>query len=532
MAIPVLIIGITAAVRGRVGATALSAIALLLFRDDLGLAIAGDRRDRLLQRPRPAVDAMGSDRGRGDAAGQVIGGQIALGLGVDRLVAAALHATSAPARWTSIAHPCRSVARADRAALQRRVARAGDALARDGGVPARARAEAAAAHDRRRAPGACGRTGRIRAQPLLPPRSGHRSVPLLGGGRRRSSGGRRSPASLCCTAFVVPAAAIVVLVLRGRPVAAGDFDRSPVEPHRRRRGTRRRLAARRSAPRPARRGRATSQTRDGAPLPAIPSPPIAGRCRAVAGERNVALWPASEVDTSVLPAARTAPSRPTPTSILKSPCFADLGPPEHIGGLSCGLPSGRCPTGGSAYTERTPAWYPATYRAPGPTSPWRATRLSPPAATRAIRLRSKGGTTQHAAAPDPAPGAVHRRRPRRARAAHRARPRRRSAIGVFILGHHYQRDEVMRWADARGDSFRLSVLAQQQPDAEFIVFCGVHFMAESADILTGDHQQVILPDLNAGLLDGRHGRHRRGRGGVGGARRRHRHRPASSRSPT
>ncbi len=56
----------------------------------------------------------------------------------------------------------------------------------------------------------------------------------------------------------------------------------------------------------------------------------------------------------------------------------------------------------------------------------------------------------------------------------------------------------MRWADARGDSYRLSVLAQERPDAEFIVFCGVHFMAESADILTGDHQQVILPDLNAG----------------------------------
>jgi quinolinate synthase len=69
---------------------------------------------------------------------------------------------------------------------------------------------------------------------------------------------------------------------------------------------------------------------------------------------------------------------------------------------------------------------------------------------------------------------------------------------VFILGHHYQRDEIIAWADARGDSYRLSVLAQQRPEAEFIVFCGVHFMAESADILTGDHQQVILPDLNAG----------------------------------
>ena len=69
---------------------------------------------------------------------------------------------------------------------------------------------------------------------------------------------------------------------------------------------------------------------------------------------------------------------------------------------------------------------------------------------------------------------------------------------VFILGHHYQRDDVMRWADARGDSYRLSVLAQEHPEAESIVFCGVHFMAESADVLTGAHQRVILPDLNAG----------------------------------
>ena len=69
---------------------------------------------------------------------------------------------------------------------------------------------------------------------------------------------------------------------------------------------------------------------------------------------------------------------------------------------------------------------------------------------------------------------------------------------LFILGHHYQREEVMRWADARGDSFGLSRIAADQHEAEFIVFCGVHFMAESADILTGDHQHVILPDLNAG----------------------------------
>lgn len=75
-----------------------------------------------------------------------------------------------------------------------------------------------------------------------------------------------------------------------------------------------------------------------------------------------------------------------------------------------------------------------------------------------------------------------------------------SALGsrVLILGHHYQRDEVMRWADARGDSFGLSRIAADRHDAEFIVFCGVHFMAESADVLTSDRQQVVLPDLNAG----------------------------------
>ena len=69
---------------------------------------------------------------------------------------------------------------------------------------------------------------------------------------------------------------------------------------------------------------------------------------------------------------------------------------------------------------------------------------------------------------------------------------------LFVLGHHYQRDEVMAWADARGDSYRLSVLAQARPEATYIVFCGVHFMAESADILTNADQQVILPDLAAG----------------------------------
>lgn len=69
---------------------------------------------------------------------------------------------------------------------------------------------------------------------------------------------------------------------------------------------------------------------------------------------------------------------------------------------------------------------------------------------------------------------------------------------VFVLGHHYQRDEVIQFADVTGDSFKLARDAAAKPEAEYIVFCGVHFMAESADILTTDDQKVVLPDLAAG----------------------------------
>jgi quinolinate synthase len=76
----------------------------------------------------------------------------------------------------------------------------------------------------------------------------------------------------------------------------------------------------------------------------------------------------------------------------------------------------------------------------------------------------------------------------------------RAALGdrAFVLGHHYQRDEVIQFADVTGDSFKLAREAAARPEAEYIVFCGVHFMAESADILTADNQQVVLPDLAAG----------------------------------
>ena len=76
----------------------------------------------------------------------------------------------------------------------------------------------------------------------------------------------------------------------------------------------------------------------------------------------------------------------------------------------------------------------------------------------------------------------------------------RAALGskAMVLGHHYQRDEVIAFADIRGDSFKLAQAAADNRDAEFIFFCGVHFMAESADILTSKNQKIILPDLAAG----------------------------------
>ena len=79
-----------------------------------------------------------------------------------------------------------------------------------------------------------------------------------------------------------------------------------------------------------------------------------------------------------------------------------------------------------------------------------------------------------------------------------ARARANLGSRLLILGHHYQRDEVIRFADCTGDSFKLAREAANRPDADYIVFCGVHFMAESADVLSAPHQQVILPDLAAG----------------------------------
>ena len=104
-------------------------------------------------------------------------------------------------------------------------------------------------------------------------------------------------------------------------------------------------------------------------------------------------------------------------------------------------------------------------------------------------LQSERGVSCDGALPSPSdPGLVERAKIARA------------ALGskAMVLGHHYQRDEVIAFADIRGDSFKLAQAAADNSDAEFIFFCGVHFMAESADILTNKNQKVILPDLAAG----------------------------------
>src|SRR3990172_5291576 len=76
----------------------------------------------------------------------------------------------------------------------------------------------------------------------------------------------------------------------------------------------------------------------------------------------------------------------------------------------------------------------------------------------------------------------------------------RAALGqrCVVLGHHYQREDIIRFADVRGDSFKLAQWAAERPEAEYIVFCGVHFMAEAADILSQPHQKVVLPNMSTG----------------------------------
>ena len=95
----------------------------------------------------------------------------------------------------------------------------------------------------------------------------------------------------------------------------------------------------------------------------------------------------------------------------------------------------------------------------------------------------------------------------------------RAALGdrLVILGHHYQRDEVIKFADYTGDSFKLASAIGKHPQADAIVFCGVHFMAESADILAMPHQRIILPDLAAGCSMADMAPGRSARGLLGGA---------------
>src|SRR5271167_4792958 len=140
-----------------------------------------------------------------------------------------------------------------------------------------------------------------------------------------------------------------------------------------------------------------------------------------------------------------------------------------------------------------PAWFPARHLAPRPTYP----RMGDQAVPAGQSVHSLKGGIQMLRLQSPLPERYTTASGDELAAMIGAA---KAALGprLFVLGHHYQRDDVMQWADARGDSFGLSRMAAEVTEAEFIVFCGVHFMAESADVLTGAHQQVILPDLNAG----------------------------------
>src|SRR5438067_9658077 len=144
--------------------------------------------------------------------------------------------------------------------------------------------------------------------------------------------------------------------------------------------------------------------------------------------------------------------------------------------------------------KATPAWYPATYQLRGRQPRGWATRLSPPAVNRGSSI---GGQSHMFRVQAPLAERYTNTGPDDL-ALRIGAAKARLGERLFILGHHYQRDEVMRWADARGDSFGLSRKAAANDSAEYIVFCGVHFMAESADVLTGPDQKVVLPDLNAG----------------------------------
>ena len=325
MAIPFLIIGITAAVRGRVGVTALAGVVLLLFRDDLGLAIAavaviGFANDRDRRWTRWGAVAVGA------IAWEAIGGQIALGLGVDRWwLQRFTYLGTGPI--DVITHPFHSLpALIGQLFSGASLAQVMLWLAAVAFLPVLAPKRLLLTV--------------VVALPVLAAQDsfvhspyfhhGAVMVPFLfwaavGGAQRwQSLTDRPLPA------FIVPVAAACLLVSYG-PVAGGNFERSPVA---RPDGE---AVISQLAPDAGVLAQADIRDRSAQREMVLVYPyGFAADCKEVprlTGKRNVAVWPSSVIDTVVVPEPQTGAEQAELDAVVKSPCFADLGPPEHIGGV-------------------------------------------------------------------------------------------------------------------------------------------------------------------------------------------------------
>src|SRR5581483_11523246 len=214
--------------------------------------------------------------------------------------------------------------------------------------------------------------------------------------------------------------------------------------------------------------------------------PAATGCRSWSTGASGASWPTG---STARPRSRWPSTRRprTPGASTACPAWRPRCPSRR------NSPTRRAVSTGCQYTGADPHLALAGQFAPGPTSPWDGPGRSHRPPTGARLWRAKLMLRLQPPLPDDytlaTPAALEGRI---------AAAKAELSDRLLILGHHYQRDEVIRWADARGDSLKLARYAAENDWASDIVFCGVHFMAESADVLTGPEQRVVLPDLNAG----------------------------------